>query len=145
MKLAGFSVFYFSVESSWGNQISWGNHCFSRKEGRDVLRILCIHQTASNPAVDKRPAHASFFATSSWKCSHLYFEVAHLTHISFEEIAELAQGSLDAQCVLPSPWPMSSQCILAGKCILMALSRPTLLHHSVVLSLNPYKPLPFVS
>lgn len=45
--------------------------CFSQKEGQDVFRILCFCQAAS-----KRPTQASFFATSSWKCSHLSFEVA---------------------------------------------------------------------
>jgi hypothetical protein len=65
-----------------------------------------------------------------------------LTHISFEEMAELAQALLAAQCALPSPWPVPSQCTLARKCVLMDLGRPTLLPHSVVLCLNSYKQLP---
>lgn len=71
--------------------------------------------------------------------SILKLQLLHLTHISFKTMAELPQGLLAAHCALPSRWPLYSQCIFAGKCVLVALGRPTLLPHPALFRINPYK------
>lgn len=75
----------------------------------------------------------------------LKLQLLRLTHISFKTMAELPQVLLAAHCALPSHWLLYSRCIFAGKCVLVALGRPTLLPHPALFHINSHKSLQIVS
>lgn len=90
-------------------------------------------------------SHSSQPNLGSAPTSIFEVELFHSTQISVKNTAKLPQALPAAQCALPSRWPSYSQCILAGKCVLMALG--SLHFHPMLLCicLKFYKQLPFIS